>query len=80
MSELLQWSAAVVVLAAFALSQKGVRHVTSYPYLVLNLIGGVGLSAAAALRHLWRFVLLDGVWALVAEWGIWGGSVRVPSS
>jgi hypothetical protein len=70
MSEVLQWSAAIIVLVAFALSQRGVWSVTSYRYLVLNFIGGAGLSAAAVLSHQWGFVLLEGVWALVAGWGI----------
>jgi hypothetical protein len=84
MSEALQWSAAIVVLVAFALSQRGVWSVTSYRYLVLNFIGGAGLSAAAALSHQWGFVLLEGVWAVVAGLGIStrlrGREVRVPSS
>ena len=83
MSELLQWSAAIVVLAAFALSQWGVWPVTSYRYLVMNLVGGAGLSAAAAISHQWGFVLLEGVWALVAGWGITvrlrGRTLRAPS-
>lgn len=83
MSEILQWSAAIVVLAAFALSQYGTWPVTGYPYLVLNVIGGAGLSAAAALSHQWGFVLLEGVWALVAAWGISarlrGRAVRAPT-
>ena len=70
MSELLQWSSAIVVLLAFALAQRGIWSVTSYRYLLLNLIGGAGLSAAAVLSHQWGFVLLEGVWALVAGWGI----------
>jgi hypothetical protein len=70
MSQVLQWSAAIVVLVAFALSQRGVWSVTSYRYLVLNFVGGAGLSAAAVLSHQWGFVLLEGVWALVAGWGI----------
>jgi hypothetical protein len=84
MSELLQWSAAIIVLAAFALSQWGVWPVTSYRYLVLNLIGGAALSAAAAISHQWGFVLLEGVWALVAAWGISvrlrGGRLRTPGA
>jgi membrane-bound ClpP family serine protease len=70
MSEALQWSAAIVVLIAFGFSQHGTWPVTSYRYLLLNLIGGAGLSAAAALTHQWGFVLLEGIWALVAAWGI----------
>jgi hypothetical protein len=84
MSELLQWSAAVIVLIAFAASQRGLWPVTSYRYLLLNFIGGTGLSAAAALSHQWGFVLLEGVWALVAGWGLSarlrGREIRVPSS
>ncbi len=84
MSEALQWSAAVVVLIAFALSQRGVWRVTSYPYLLLNFTGGIGLSAAAALSHQWGFVLLEGVWAAVAAWGLSarlrGRAVHTPSN
>jgi hypothetical protein len=70
MSEALQWSAAVVVLIAYALSLKGVWPVRSYRYLTFNLVGGVGLSAAAAISHQWGFVLLEGVWGAVAGWSI----------
>jgi hypothetical protein len=83
MSEALQWTAAVVVLVAYALSLSGVWSVLSYRYLVLNLIGGFGLSAAAAISHQWGFVLLEGVWGAVAGWSIIGRlrgrAVRVPA-
>jgi hypothetical protein len=82
MSEVLQWSGAVVCLVAFGLSQRGVWSVRSYRYLGFNFAGGWGLSAAAALSHQWGFVLLEAVWALVAGWSISlrvrGRDVRVP--
>lgn len=82
MSEVLQWTAAIVVLAAFALSQWGAWPVLSYRYLVCNFVGGAGLSAAALLSHQWGFVLLEGVWALVAARSIVarlsGHEVRLP--
>ena len=40
MSEVLQWSAAIVVLVAFALCQWGRWPAGSYRYLVCNLAGG----------------------------------------
>ncbi len=70
MSEVLQWSAAVVVLVAYALSLAGVWPVRSYRYLLFNCVGGAGLAAAAALSHQWGFVLLEGVWAAVAGWSV----------
>jgi hypothetical protein len=83
MSEALQWTAAVVVLVAYALSLSGVWSVLSYRYLTFNLIGGFGLSAAAGISHQWGFVLLEGVWGAVAGWSIIsrlrGRAVRVPA-
>ena len=70
MSEVLQWAGAVLVLAAFVLSQWGVWAVRSYRYLTFNFLGGGGLAASAAITHQWGFVLLEGVWALVAGRGL----------
>ena len=53
MSEALQWSAAIVVLVAFALCQWGSWPARSYRYLLCNVAGGAGLSAAAFLSHQW---------------------------
>jgi hypothetical protein len=84
MSEVLQWTAAIVVLGGFALSQWGVWSVISYRYLVSNFVGGAGLSVAALLSHQWGFVLLEGVWALVAGRSILarlsGRDLRVPTA
>ncbi len=84
MSETLQWSGAIVVLIAFGLSQTGRWAPSSFRYLVFNLIGGIALSAAAALSHQWGFALLEGVWGLVAAWGISarmrGREIRMPAS
>lgn len=83
MSELLQWVAAIVVLVAFGLSQWGLWSVISYRYLVCNFLGGAGLSAAAVLSNQWGFVVLEGVWALVAGRSILvrmsGREIHVPS-
>lgn len=82
MSEVLQRCGAILCLAAFGLSQRGTSSVVSYPYLVLNFVGGWGLAAAAVLSHQWGFVLLEGVWGLVAALGLVarlrGRAVRVP--
>jgi hypothetical protein len=84
MSEVLQWTGAILVLVGFALSQWGRWSVTSYRYLVCNCLGGAGLAVAAVLSHQWGFVLLEGVWALVAGRGLLlrlsGREVRVPAS
>jgi hypothetical protein len=70
MSEALQWTAAIIVLIAYALSLAGTWSVHSYRYLTLNLIGGLGLGAAAALTHQWGFVAVETTWAAVAGWNI----------
>ena len=70
MSEVLQWVGAVLVLAAFTLSQWGIWSVRSYRYLTFNFIGGGGLAAAAVITRQWGFVLLEGVWAVVAGQGL----------
>jgi len=63
---------AILILVAFALSQfRGLdRH--GWLYLVLNLVGAVLLAGSAATHRLWGFLLLQGIWAIVALWGLIG--------
>ena len=63
---------AVMILAAFALNQfRGLdRH--GVLYLGLNLAGAAILAVVAATHRQWGFLLLQGAWALVALWGLFG--------
>jgi hypothetical protein len=70
MSVALQWVGAILCLIAFAFSQLSRWSVASYRYLTVNLVGGTMLSVSAAITHQWGFVLLEGVWALVAGWSL----------
>jgi membrane-bound ClpP family serine protease len=68
----LELMGAILILIAFALAQfRGLdRHGASY--LVLNLVGAALLTVSAATHRQWGFLLLQGVWALVALWGLLG--------
>jgi hypothetical protein len=69
---LLEVAGAILILAAFVLAQfRGLdRH--GSPYLVLNLVGAVILAGSALTHRQWGFLLLQGVWAIVALWGLLG--------
>ncbi len=69
---LVEVTGAILILVAFALAQfRGLdRH--GSPYLVLNLVGAALLTVSAATHRQWGFLLLQGVWALVALWGLFG--------
>ena len=59
-----------MVLAAFVLAQFRGLDLHGYPYLVLNLVGTAVLAVIAASHQQWGFLLLQGVWALVALRGL----------
>ena len=69
---LIEVTGAILILLAFALAQfRGLdRH--GSPYLMLNLVGAALLTVSAATHRQWGFLLLQGVWALVALWGLLG--------
>ena len=69
---LLEVTGAILILVAFALAQfRGLdRHGASY--LLLNLVGAALLTVSAAPHRQWGFLLLQGVWGLVALWDLLG--------
>ena len=70
MEQLVQVAGAMLVLAAFVLSQMGRLATTSRTYLALNLVGAGILAVLAAIDWQPGFLLLEGVWALVAGVGL----------
>lgn len=79
MGQIVQIIGSVLVLAGFALAQRGVIHSRSRSYLVVNLIGSAMLAVEAVLERQWGFLLLEGVWAVVSAAGLIGVLRRAPS-
>jgi hypothetical protein len=67
---LLQLAGALLVLAAFVLAQANRLTTTSRTYLALNFVGASVLAVDAAVHWQPGFLLLEGVWAIVALWGL----------
>jgi hypothetical protein len=68
--QIIQIVGALLILAGFILTQGNVLDADSYLYLVLNLAGATILAVLAFQAQRWGFVLLEGVWALVALAGL----------
>ena len=68
--QIIQIAGAMLILAGFILSQTKRLGATSYGYLLLNLAGAAILAVVAFQGGRWGFVLLEGVWALVASVGL----------
>ena len=69
-NQIIQIVGALLILAGFILSQRNLLDADSYPYLILNLAGATILAVLAFQGQRWGFVLLEGVWALVALAGL----------
>jgi len=68
--QIVQIVGALMILAGFILTQGHMLDADSYLYLVLNLAGAAILAVLAFQTQRWGFVLLEGVWALVALVGL----------
>jgi hypothetical protein len=57
---------AVTILAAYGANQFGRLRATSLVYAVANTVGAGILTIVAAVESQWGFLLLEGVWCLIA--------------
>lgn len=70
MEQMFQIGGAVAILAAFIALQIGAVDATSWPYLILNIIGAAVLGVVAAADRDWGFLLLETVWTGVSGWSV----------
>ncbi|ART72513.1 hypothetical protein BTO20_31685 [Mycobacterium dioxanotrophicus] len=66
MYDVIQITGSLLILAAFVGTLTGKASVSSYPYLITNLVGSSFLVGTAVMSREWGFIILEGVWALVS--------------
>ena len=82
MDQILQVVGALLILGAYIASLFRMLDSSSWPYLLLNLVGSAILTILAWLGADWGFLLLEGVWAIVTAGTIvakLGGRDAAPS-
>jgi len=70
MDQVVQVLGSLLILAAFAATQRGWLEATSRDYLLLNLVGSAILGVLAAHERQAGFLLLETVWAVISAWGL----------
>lgn len=58
------------VLLAYFLNITGKLSTKNLAFIVLNLIGATMACTASVLLNYWPFIILEGVWALVALYSL----------
>ena len=69
MDQVIQILGALLILAAYSLSQFRILSQSSMTYLLANLIGSIVLAILAYQESQWGFLLLEGTWAVISVWG-----------
>jgi hypothetical protein len=57
---------AILILAAYGGNQLKALDSSTALYVLLNLVGAAILAVVAAVEEQWGFLLLEGVWTLIA--------------
>ena len=74
MDQVIQVLGSLLILAAFAATQRGALDQNSRTYLTLNLVGSLVLAVLAAHEKQLGFLLLETCWAAVSAWSLYRSS------